>query len=245
MIKSLVQSFTCEQCKRTIGEYAPIIPSKVMTGTYLTVCPHCMTPLMTAGQQLILMPNPTDNPIALKLEKELSEGMSALALDKIKTSDIPDEIKDVITDFLTALTENTEEIFDKLGEDISKDKIVREGNVIKFKNEPEMFTDSNNNQIIRVNIGDIMKDKLEDKSNSHAKAEEFNKDLHIDQTTHVVLVDGNVYDEYAADVTVEEIFKDMEIDHGIDAIVNGSVKLFELKEIKPKLKKKVTYELDM
>ena len=168
MIKTYIQSLKCCNCNKSIGENAPIIESKAMVGTYLTVCPHCVTELITAGQNLVKIPEQ----MSINMRDELINGISAIAIKEANR--------------------------------------IREAAALSEK-------------AIKT------KENLEDNNT----------------TAYVVLVDGDAYDEYTKETSLRDIFTSMINEFGEEAVANGDVKLCELKEIKPKFKKKITYVLDM
>lgn len=200
-MEKYVQSLKCNKCDKQIGEKAPIIESKVMKGVYLTVCPHCKSQLMTAGQQLIGIPQESDA-ISTELNRELAVGLNNFALKKLEEANMPMVMKHLLGDVLHA-------IGDKIEEEQANEKIQ--------ENSLEASTDE----------------------------EEFEMNMNEYATKYVVLKDGDVIDEYAENSKPKDIFKHIVDEFGIDALVKGECTLHELKEIKPKFKKKISYELDI
>jgi hypothetical protein len=220
MIKSFVQALKCCDCKKPIGDKAEVVESKTMPGTYLTFCPHCAIELMTAGQNLIKIPDSQDNKIAVNIRKELAEGLSEIARKKIEESDLSNDLKQILKGVLSELeVEIEKEIAPK--ETVKEDK-------------------DHQKKAIVINLHDAQEAKTKDNEEEKIMTRENH-----DDTAYVVLLDGDVHDEYTKDVTPIEIFNEMVAEFGEEAVINGDVKLYELKEIKPKLKKKITYVLDM
>lgn len=226
-MKQYVQQLKCDNCKTTLGEDAPVVESNIMKGVYLTVCPHCRTSLMTAGGCLIQLPETSNDPTIAELKRELSVGMHDLIIDELKTSDMPNEVKDFFGGLLCSLQDKMNAAF----KEEQKYKPVKQGNVISFTTKSDECND------IKIDTDDLKTPEKE-----AAKAVEKRR---YDQTKYVVLVDGDVYDEYASNVSPKEIFENLIESHGIEGIVNGVFTVHELVEIKPKLKETITYDLDM
>ena len=103
MIKTFVQSLKCGNCNVVIGEEAEVIKSKVMPGTYLTFCPHCNSELLTAGENLIKIPNSHNNELIFEVRKELAKGLGDLAIKKIDEAELDDKAKQILKDLLNGL----------------------------------------------------------------------------------------------------------------------------------------------
>lgn len=78
------------------------------------------------------------------------------------------------------------------------------------------------------------------------KKETVKKDVKTKKSRYVLLKDGKICDEYiSSSDQVPRIYKDLEKEFGIDAIVSEKIMLCELTPIKPSVKKKVVYELEL
>lgn len=107
-MKSYIQELKCGKCNNKIGRKAPVIESKEVQGTYLTVCPTCYTSLMTAGNQLISLEDVKDD-LAQKLEEELATNMVREMKNIITKTDIINSLAGIIPglNINTCKNENT------------------------------------------------------------------------------------------------------------------------------------------
>ena len=80
---------------------------------------------------------------------------------------------------------------------------------------------------------------------SEFKSKEDKKNEQSKEVAYVAYSDKGIVEEFYEGTTLANAFNILVKKYGIDAVRTNKIKLFELNQIKPKIKETINYELDM
>lgn len=165
----------------------------------------------------------SSNAPLIALDQVISESMQKDAEESIMNKILPSS-SDLISLLSDMLSDKAESI-NKYIRDMKDTKESKEAN--KEANR------ETNRETNKVKIAKIKQSK-EDKKNEQSK-----------EVAYVAYSDKGIVEEFYEGTTLANAFNILVKKYGIDAVRTNKIKLFELNQIKPKIKETINYELDM
>lgn len=238
ILRTILTKEKCAVCTNSL-EKAETVESISMDGVFYVKCSKCGKIYMTAGSTLIELPREQLN--------DLTASLFSLGLKEIKAMPMENNKMPKIKVLGLGGTGSKEEEAEIMGimrhilpealSSIIDPEMIKTGLEDELKTTFPTFKQKNPGSFIgfdpQQNTEPITEEKKEETKNN-------------DEVTKYVVLDdeGDVYEEYSAQYTSNEVFEDIIDNFGIEALTERRFTVHELKEIKPKLKTQTTYVLD-
>lgn len=236
---------TCAVCKNLIdlNEEGVAVKSIEFPGMYYCMCSECGTINVDCSSNATLIA--LDQVVSDNIQKDAEKSIEDFLRKRMDFNEFLDMLCRSASRALESLAEDNEK---KQGEKDTKDESFGPIKVVKISAEPSK---KNNKEAFDEAMKKCEIKKKESKAKKIVQKRPINESKHMENTKdssnikYISYSKGVILKDFKENMDIKAIFNELIDKHGIKAVMNEEVVLYEMKPVKPNFKEKITYELDM